>query len=293
MLKLRSTGRGGQYSVARGLFESAQSLVYAGGWPARLQDHWDKWIDQWSPRAQQVRVVEHSVACGRAGRPPLRLAFASDLHIGPLTPTRLLEAAFARLAAMAPDVLVLGGDYVSLEATPRVGALLERLVAGVPAAAKVAVLGNHDLWTDHTIVERALARAGATVLVNHNLRLPPPHDDVALVGLDDPWTGAPDADAAFAGTDGAAVRVAVVHAPEGYPFVRDRAAALMLCGHTHGGQVATPRGPIVVPGPLGPRWPAGLYDVDGVTLYVSRGLGVSDVPFRLFAPPDVASFTIA
>ena len=285
MLKLRSTGRGGDYSVLRGLIESAQSLLYFGGWPARV-------LDQWGDRAPQVRVAEHTLACGRVGRPPLRLAFASDLHIGPLTSTRILEAAFARLAALAPDVLVLGGDYVSLEVTPRMGELLERLVAGVPAATKVAVLGNHDLWTDHTLVERALARAGATVLVNDNIRLPSPHDDVALVGLDDPWTGAPDAAAAFAGTTDAAVRIVVVHAPEGYPFVRDRAAALMLCGHTHGGQIATPRGPIVVPGPLGPRWPAGLYDVDGLALYVSRGVGVVDLPLRLFAPPDVASFTI-
>ena len=286
MLKLRSTGRGGDYSVLRGLIESAQSLIYAGGWPARLLDQWT------GDRTPEVRVVDHQLACGRAGRPPLRLAFASDLHIGPLTSTRILEAAFARLAALAPDVLVLGGDYVSLEVTPRMGDVLERLVAGVTAAVKVAVLGNHDLWTDHTIVERALARAGATVLVNQNIRLPPPHDDVALVGLDDPWTGTPDAAAAFAGTADAGVRVAVVHAPEGYPFVRDRAAALMLCGHTHGGQIATPRGPIVVPGPLGPRWPAGLYEVDGMALYVSRGVGVVDLPVRLFAPPDVASFTI-
>jgi predicted MPP superfamily phosphohydrolase len=285
MLKLRSTGRGAKYSIARGLFESAQSLLYLGGWPAWL-------LDQWGERVPEIRLVEHPLACARAGRPPLRLAFASDLHIGPLTPVRLLEAAFARLAALAPDVLVLGGDYVSLEVTPRMGELLQRLVAGVPAAAKVAVLGNHDLWTDHTIVERALERAGATVLVNTSLRLPPPHDDVTLVGLDDPWTGTPDADAAFAGTAGAGVRIAVVHAPEGYPFVRDRGAALMLCGHTHGGQVATPRGPIIVPGPLGPRWPAGLYDVDGLPLYVSRGLGVVELPVRLFAPPDVALFTV-
>jgi uncharacterized protein len=284
MLKLRSTGRGSQYSAARGLMESLQAVLYAGAWPARL-------LDLWGP--PEVRVVEHALACGRGSRAPLRLAFASDLHIGPLTPARLLERAFERLAALAPDVLVLGGDYVSLEVTSRMGDVLERLVAGVPAAVKVAVLGNHDLWTDHTIVERALARAGATVLVNRNLRLPPPHDDITIVGIDDPWTGAPDADAAFAGTADAGVRIAVVHAPEGYPFVRDRGVTLMLCGHTHGGQIAAPQGPIIVPGPLGPRWPAGLYDVDGLTLYVSRGLGCVELPLRLFAPPDVAAFTIS
>jgi hypothetical protein len=67
----------------------------------------------------------------------------------------------------------------------------------------------------------------------------------------------------------------------------------MLCGHTHGGQIATPRGPIVVHGPLGRRWPAGLYHVDGLPLFVSRGLGIVDVPLRLYAPPDVALFTVS
>ena len=128
------------------------------------------------------------------------------------------------------------------------------------------------------IVERALARAGATRAGQRAACACRRRTTTSRwSGIDDPWTGTPDADAAFAGTADAGVRIAVVHAPEGYPFVRDRGAALMLCGHTHGGQVATPRGPIVVPGPLGPRWPAGLYDVDGLSLYVSRGLGVVEL----------------
>jgi predicted MPP superfamily phosphohydrolase len=239
-----------------------------------------------------VEVVQHRIAAGRQPRPPLRIGFVSDLHLGPLTPTRLLEAAFARLAEQAPDVLVLGGDYVFLEATAAKAELITRLVAGVPAVTKMAVLGNHDLWTDHALIERALERGGARVLVNRAQRLPPPHDDVALVGLDDPWTGDPDPDRAFAEAGEAAVRIAVVHAPEGYPFVRDRGAALMLCGHTHGGQIAGPRGPVVVHGHLGRKWPAGLYDVDGLPLFVSRGIGAVEIPLRLYAPPDVGIFTV-
>ena len=165
-------------------------------------------------------------------------------------------------------------------------------MARIPAATKVAVLGNHDLWTEHAVIEAALERGGARVLVNQALRLPPPHDDVAVVGLDEPWTGAPDPERAFGEAGDAPVRIAVAHAPEGYPFVRGRGAALMLCGHTHGGQIATPRGPIVVHGPLGRRWPAGLYEVDGLPLFVSRGLGAVDFPLRLYAPPDVSLFTI-
>ena len=61
MLKLRSTGRGGSYSVARGLFESAQSLLYMGGWPAWL-------FDQWGARVPEVRLSSTSWRAGaRAG----------------------------------------------------------------------------------------------------------------------------------------------------------------------------------------------------------------------------------
>jgi predicted MPP superfamily phosphohydrolase len=162
----------------------------------------------------------------------------------------------------------------------------------VPAATKVGVLGNHDLWADHAVVEGALEAGGVRVLVNASYTLPAPHDDVAIVGLDEPWSGAPDADRAFAGVT-APVRIAVAHAPEGQPFVAGRGAALLLCGHTHGGQVALPSGPVVVHGPLGRKWPGGLYDVDGLPLYVSRGLGNVDLPLRLFAPAEVALFTIS
>jgi predicted MPP superfamily phosphohydrolase len=282
-VKLSATGRGKHFTRLRAVMERVQEVVYARGWPGRV---WDR-----VPAATRVRQVQHTLNADRAGRPPLKLAFASDLHVGPLTPPRLLDQAFAALAGFAPDVLVLGGDYVSLEVTPAMAARLTALVASVPATTKVGVLGNHDLWTDHGVIERALEAGGVRVLVNESLSLPPPHDDVAIVGLDEPWSGAPDAARAFAGVT-APVRIAVAHAPEGQPFIAGRGASLMLCGHTHGGQVALPSGPVVVHGPLGRRWPAGLYDVDGLPLYVSRGLGTVDLPLRLFAPAEVALFTI-
>ena len=284
MLKLKATGRGRYFSALRGVMESAQEVVYAGGWPGRLYD--------WATGGAPVREVRHAVAVGRPGRAALRLAFVSDLHIGPLTSPRLLDNAFAALAALCPDVLVLGGDYVSLEVSAEKAERLRRLVASVPAPTKVAVLGNHDLWTDHAMIERALEAGGARVLVNASLALPPPHDDVAIVGLDEPWCGAPDAARAFAGVT-APVRIAVTHAPEGLPFLEGHGAALMLCGHTHGGQVALPNGPIVVHGPVGRKYPSGLYALDGLRLYVSRGLGNVDLPLRWNAPPEVALFSIS
>jgi uncharacterized protein len=283
MLKLRTTGRGRYFSVWRGLSETLQEVVYARGWPGRVLDR--------VPAATRVRQVRHDLVLGRSGRGALKLGFVSDLHIGPITSPRLLDNAFAALAAFRPDVLVMGGDYVSFEATAAKAERLTRLVASVPAATKLAVLGNHDLWTDQTVVERALEAGGARVLVNQSVGLPAPHDDIAIVGLDEPWTGEPDPERAFAGA-ASSLRIAVAHAPEGHPFISGRGAALMLCGHTHGGQVALPSGPVVVHGPLGRKYPSGLYDIDDLRLYVSRGVGNVDLPLRLNAPPEVALFTI-
>jgi len=271
----------------RGLVESALGLAYSFSWPARA----------WGavPGATDVDLIRHELAMLPAGidRPPLRMAFVSDIHIGPTTPPRTLDNAFRILADAAPDVLVLGGDYVYLDVTEAIARRLEDLVASVPARAKLAVLGNHDLWTRHELIEDALARAGATVLVNTAVRLPAPYSDVAMVGLDDPWTGRPDPEQAFAVHPDAGLCITVCHAPEGLPHLLGRGVALMLCGHTHGGQVALPGGPLIVHGRYGRKWPSGLHRIEGdLQLFVSRGLGGAELPIRTYAPPDVTLFTL-
>ncbi|HET7747008.1 MAG TPA: hypothetical protein VFM29_06880, partial [Vicinamibacteria bacterium] len=91
----------------------------------------------------------------------------------------------------------------------------------------------------------------------------------------------------------AAVKVVVCHSPDGLLWIRGQGAQLMLCGHTHGGHIALPGGrPIVMPSRVGRLYPHGLHCVEGTHLFVSRGVGGSTVPFRAFAPPDVAVITL-
>jgi predicted MPP superfamily phosphohydrolase len=279
--RFRSRGRGGGYTPLRGGIEALLRVLYRGSWPAAL---WGR-----LPAARRVRRIERRLQVLSPGLRPLRLGFVSDLHLGPTTPWSVLETAFELLRQAAPDVLVLGGDFVFLEATPAKASALARLVASVPAPSKVAVLGNHDLWTRHELLEEALMAAGVELLVNRSVRLPAPHQAVAVLGLDDPWTGAPDAAAALSGAEDAATLLAVCHSPDGLLHLADRGVSLLLCGHTHGGQVATPWGPLVVShGALTRRFGHGFFDLAGLTLFVSRGVGSIEVPLRLFAPPDVA-----
>jgi predicted MPP superfamily phosphohydrolase len=175
-------------------------------------------------------------------------------------------------------------------------------VKEVSAPVKVAVLGNHDFWARPERLEDCLTQAGVRVLVNDSVRLPPPHDDVAIVGLDDPLTSRitdkialqEGADAALAQVADVPIKIALCHSPDGYPEVKGRGVQLLLCGHTHGGHIALPGyRPLWIPGPHGRLWPYGRHEVDGLTIFVSRGVGGSLVPMRTYAPPDVALFTIA
>lgn len=260
-------------------------VLYRGDWPQAL---WSRF-----PGACDVEVTEKTLHVLHPGAGTVRVGFVSDLHLGPTTPPELARRAFHELAHARLDVLLLGGDYVFLDATPAKAALLAELTTLVDAPYKFFVLGNHDLWTHHGLLEDALSRAGVTYVENASRSLP---HGLALVGLDDPWTGALDAERALANVPDSAVPLFLCHSPDGLPAATAALSpmrrAVYVCGHTHGGHVSSPFGPLVVPGRVGKQYPSGLHDVDGVLLYVSRGVGGIEVPFRTFAKPEVVILTL-
>ena len=254
-----------------------------GLWAARLSYHFGL-----QGRLRTTTTTVETPAGPTRSR-PLRIAFASDFHAGATTHPRLLADACEALDRFEPDVLLLGGDFVSVRAS-----YIDRLAPGLAAVraplGKFAVLGNHDLRANSAEVVQALENAGVRMLTNTRVTLPAPFDDVVLCGLDDATRGAPRADLALDGADG--TRIVLMHSPEGLHALDDRPFALALCGHTHGGQVALPWGtPMLVPGgELNRRYHQGRFAVGAgneSTLLVSRGIGCSTIPVRLFAAPEV------
>jgi predicted MPP superfamily phosphohydrolase len=208
--------------------------------------------------------------------------------VGPTTPLSLLEGAFAAIRREEPDVLLLGGDYVFLDADPHRLEVLGALVESVDCSVKLAVLGNHDLWTHDEAIVETLTRAGARVLVNEAVPLPAPWSDVVVLGLDDPWTGSCDPRAAAAQLNGEPVRIVLCHSPDGLGLLDGLRFDLFVCGHTHAGHIAAPWGPIVLPhGRMCREYPSGLARFGSGVVYVSRGLGGVELPIRTFAAPEV------
>jgi uncharacterized protein len=239
-------------------------------------------------------VVRHDVELKRGPSlpRPLTLAFASDFHAGPSTHHGVFEELLAALSQIRPDVLLLGGDFVSGHAS-HARAFAAGLAAQDPPLGKFAVLGNHDLWTEEVELGRLLRGAGIELLVNAGRRLPPPFESVSICGIDDPWTGTVDARRAFAGADG--VRIFLTHSPDGLVLLDGEGFHLAFAGHTHGGQVALPGGtPLILPkGPLCRPYAYGRFEIeDQGPLIVSRGIGCSTLPIRLNADPELVICTL-
>jgi predicted MPP superfamily phosphohydrolase len=253
--------------------------------------HWAATLSYYTGLQGRIRAISHAVDLGRladgAGRRPLRLAFASDFHAGATTHPKLLAAACDALAEFEPDVLLLGGDFVSVRASyiDQIAPLLARVPAPL---GKFAVLGNHDLRANHALVTSALQQVGIRMLTNCYQRLDVPFDDVTICGLDDATRGLPRPDLSLDPVPGR--RIVLMHSPEGLSLMADRPFDLALCGDTHGGQIALPWGtPLFVPGGgLNRRYHGGEFTLSGQRrLLVSNGVGCSTVPMRLFAAPEV------
>ena len=222
--------------------------------------------------------------------PPLRVAFVSDLHGGPGTHPATIRNACRILADARPHLLLLGGDFVSFHAR-HVEGVLEAIAQIEAPVGRVAVLGNHDLIADDAYLVRRLASVAVRTLVNENVRLPAPWDDVWVCGLDNTEQGEPDGARALAGAVG--VRLILMHSPDGLTSLADAPFGVAFTGHVHGGQFVLPGGRSLISskGPLSQRYLyGGVFELGAAgdrVLLVSRGIGQGSLPMRFRADPEV------
>jgi uncharacterized protein len=215
----------------------------------------------------------------------LRIGFITDLHRSGTVAQEMVLAAVAAVMAEAPDLIILGGDYVTGRDRRYVQPVADAL-AGLSAKAGVyAVLGNHDEERD---VTPALAAQGFIVLRDARTQISIRGEAVDLAGLRY-WTHrVPDITRVVNGAS--ANLILIAHTPKRLIEAAALSVPLMLSGHTHGGQ-------IVLPG-LGAvaarEFPviAGSARRENTTAFVSRGVGTVYVPVRVNCPPEVAVLTL-
>lgn len=116
---------------------------------------------------------------------------------------------------------------------------------------------------------------------------------IYLAGLDDIWSGRPDLQAALDQAPPNTPIILLAHEPDFADTASlDCRIVLQLSGHSHGGQVRLPGvGAPILP-PLGRKYDQGLYKINDMWLYTTRGVGLGRIPIRINCSPEITEITL-
>jgi len=280
----RTPSRIGRRDFLRAGLAASGAGFGLGMYAWRLEPHWLEIVH----RPLRIRGLPEALVGAR-------LAQLSDLHVGPRVADGYVRDTLRRAKALAPDIVVYTGDFITFE--PGVFAQAERLYADLPLGrlGTVGILGNHDYgpgWSHPEIAARLVDRlraAGVTVLRNDLAEIA----GLQIVGLDDLWAHRFDLARALAALDPSRPALALSHNPDTVDLPGwEEFHGWILAGHTHGGQCKPP----FLPPPLLPvknrRYTSGEFELSGRRrMYISRGIGHL-LRVRFNVRPEVTIFEL-
>jgi len=217
-----------------------------------------------------------------------RITQLTDIHHSKILGLDEVQRVVRLAQQTKPDMFVLTGDYAT---TYRryIEPCAETLSSLSAPEGIWAILGNHDHYTDPELTTRALEHNHINVLNNRNTLVRRGPDVIQLSGIDDwSWNGT-DWSKAFEGLSTTVPTLLLSHQPSVLELEQTRNVALILSGHTHGGQINLPW--LGAPARFLTRdlkFAQGLFRYGNVQLYVSSGTGVIGVPVRLGVRPEIA-----
>jgi|SoiMethySBSTD1v2_1073268.scaffolds.fasta_scaffold02960_2 uncharacterized protein len=217
----------------------------------------------------------------------LRIALLTDIHHSALVGADDVRAAVDLALSLKPDLIVLGGDYVTFGDRNFVGPVAELLSPLTAPHGVVAILGNHD---DDRDMPAALAQHGFTVLKDQTTSLNVRGEKLELAGIRF-WTRRlSEIQWVLRKTRDTDTVLLLAHDPRRLTEAATLKIPAVLSGHTHGGQVVMPG----VGALYKTRFPVlqGLGQRALTSIFVSRGIGTVYVPVRINCPPEVALITL-
>lgn len=232
----------------------------------------------------------------------LTIVYATDIHQGPFFSQGRVNALVAQINAFNADLVLLGGDYAIdsdsainfFKNMPKIQA--KRLVAGV--------VGNHDRTLPESnlnLLQSAMVNAGVLPLVNATKEVRVGNAALYLAGVDDYNNGHPQVEQVALNMREDDFVIFLTHSPDQMPeaFQTKNGEGstnwfdLSLAGHTHGGQVTLFGHPLFNPlTKADARYLSGWVQENKAAVLVSNGVGITDIPVRLFAPAQLHVITL-
>jgi len=265
-------------------------VVGSGLYAGVVEPHW-------------LTIGRHTVRLdpNRSG-PPLKILHLSDLHASKVVSLGFIGEAVRMGLTLQPDLICLTGDFITRGYQQFDG--YAQVLKPLPACAPTfACLGNHDggIWaarrrgySNTNRVRDVLAGAGIRLLHNTAATIRIGDRDLTIVGLGDIWAGELQPVIAFREFRSfrpAGATVVLSHNPDTKQHLQPYPWNLLLCGHTHGGQVKLPFIGAPATSIQDPRFLEGLHKWDGRWVYVTRGVG-NLYGVRFNCPPEVSLITL-
>lgn len=219
----------------------------------------------------------------------------TDTHIGFQYSVEQFKELVKKINNEKPDIILFTGDLVDAPQSYNWNRELTQTLSSLEAPdGKFWIYGNHDHGGYGTEkVNDVLKESGFTLLQNEAVPIRKENDRIHLAGLDDAMLGKPDFEKTFRDIDTDSFTILLVHEPDyadkaaGYP------ADVQLSGHSHGGQVRLPFiGHLYTPR-YAEKYVKGTFQInDRLTLYVSKGIGTTRLPYRFLCKPEFNVYTL-
>jgi len=216
-----------------------------------------------------------------------KIVFLSDFHQGswPFFDQKRTEEVVNQVNAMNPDIILLGGDYVS-DNPQYVNSCFSELSKLHAPLGVYGVLGNND---PKNATIKAMRDAGIIYIKNDGLWIKKGNSEIRLGAVGDLYTDSQNSRYAVGNATENDFVILLSHNPDFFQYATTKSKIdLMLSGHTHGGQITffglwAP----VVHSEFGEKFRTGVKHINNTTLLISNGLGTSIIPARFFAPPQI------
>lgn len=250
----------------------------------------------WADKAISTRAFEIKSDKIPAAFDSFGIVQISDLHNTLFGQSN--EKLLSKITEAKPDIIVVTGDVVDSRRTD-ISVAREFFEKAVEIAPVYYVTGNHEARIDSfSLLQSTVKEIGITTLENESVKIKKNGEEINLCGISDPafaseYLSGDEAEAVSQALDGLydknSFNVLLSHRPEYFDLYVTYGFELVFSGHAHGGQFRLPFvGGLVAPGQgLFPKYDSGLYEKESTAMIVSRGLGNSIIPLRLFNRPEI------
>ena len=231
----------------------------------------------------------------------LKIIHISDIHYGRITTTKMIKKIIKEVNLIKPDIIVITGDLIDKDATlteKDISFLKDSLAKLESKYGKYAIYGNHDITYSREKIEEIYKYSNFKLLVNdYDIIYGKKNEALFIGGLDSLLEGEQNIEKTmsyFNDHEDILYKILLVHEPDSTDNILEKYpnTNLILAGHSHNGQVRLPLiGAIYTP-TGSKKYYDNYYKINETDLYISSGIGVSRINFRLFNKPSINFYRI-